>query len=386
MKFLFTCQGYRGLQSADFVPDGVCALVGANGSGKSTLLSALEFLGSLFSRTTQSAIALDGGHWGLLNLDAQSQAVEMVLNLDCQEWYVRLTPHAPGNYSLHEHIRSETGEDLLNPMVSDISRRTYRGTELRRGDGTFLRLAWDLLGDPEISDLVNFIQNIRTYRHYRLSQLREHGSRADSGLRLQREGENLFAVLRNWRDQRDLKSSYDFVIESLRAAFPDFFEDFEFYGDAQTVSGKVYLQGIREAMPVSFIPDGLLVAMVHLAAVAGAPARSFVAIDDFENYLHPFAIRSLIESIRGLAAQRDLCVLMATHSPVVLDEFRMEPFRVFVMDFEPPNKPIPLNDLRDPEWLSHFSLGDLYSKLEFGARLPRPATTETADTTMRNGS
>jgi predicted ATPase len=123
-------------------------------------------------------------------------------------------------------------------------------------------------------------------------------------------------------------------------------------------------------MPVAFIPDGLLVAILPLVAVAGAPKRSFVAMDDFENYLHPFAIRSLIESIRGLTAQRDLCVLMATHSPVVLDEFRNEPSQVYVMDFEPPNKPIRLSHLRDPEWLTQFSLGDLYSRLEFGARLP----------------
>jgi predicted ATPase len=175
------------------------------------------------------------------------------------------------------------------------------------------------------------------------------------------------------------------VIESLRAAFPDFFEDFEFYGDAQTVRAKVYLKGIPEAMPVSFIPDGLLVAMLHLAAVGGSPSRAFVAIDDFENYLHPFAIRSLIESIRGFAAQRDLCVLIATHSPVVLDEYRTEPDRVFVMDIEPHDKPIQLNHLRDAEWLSHFSLGDLYSKLEFGARLPRAEASDTSDTTMRNG-
>ena len=75
-------------------------------------------------------------------------------------------------------------------------------------------------------------------------------------------------------------------------------------------------------MPASFIPDGLLIAILHLAAIAGAPVRSFVALDDFENYLHPFAIRSLVESIRGLAEQRDLCVLIATRRPVVLDEFR----------------------------------------------------------------
>ncbi|MBS0203667.1 MAG: ATP-binding protein [Planctomycetes bacterium] len=385
MQFLFACRDYRGLAGyVDFKPDGVCVLVGANGSGKSTLLSALEFLKNLFQRTTQSAVALDGGHWGLVNFKATDKPL-LLVNLADQQWDLELSPDSFGSYSLYEHIRNGS-EELLDLAVSNVSRMSYHGTELTRGEGSFFKLAWDLHQDTAIADLVNFIQNIRTYRHYRLSQLRDHGSRADSGLRLTREGENLFTVLRNWRDQRAFRPSYDFVIESLRAAFPDFFEDFEFYGDAQTVRTKVYLKGIPEAMPVSLIPDGLLVAMLHLAAIGGSPSRSFVAIDDFENYLHPFAIRSLIESIRGIAALRDLCVLIATHSPVVLDEFRTEPERVFVMDFETPNKPIQLNHLRDPEWLSHFSLGDLYSKLEFGARLPRAEASETGDSTMRNGT
>ena len=107
-----------------------------------------------------------------------------------------------------------------------------------------------------------------------------------------------------------------------------------------------------------------------MTAVAGSPGQSFDAIDDFENYLHPYAIRSLIESFRSWADRRDVCILIATHSPVALDEFRTDPTIVFVMDLEPPNKPIPLQFLRDPEWLKNFSLGDLYSQLEFGARKP----------------
>lgn len=370
MKFLFHCREYRGLRSVLFQPEGVCALVGANGSGKSSLLSAFEFMRNLYLRPTRSAISLDGGHWGLKNLSAKSSSVDLLLNLDGKEWRIELSLFgASEGYLLYEGARSGTGE-LLNTPGPNLSRVCYRSTELQRGEGSLLKLAWELFHDPEIADLIEFIQSIRTHRHYRLSELREHGSRNDSEIALQRHGENLFAVLRNWRDRREWRGSYDFVIDSLRAAFPDFFEDLDFYGDAQTVRAKVYLQGIPEAMPLSFIPDGLLVAMLHLAAIAGSPGHSFVSIDDFENYLHPFAIRSLIESIRGLSAQRDLCVLIVTHSPVVLDEFRNEPSQVYVMDFEPPNKPIRLSDLRDAEWLTHFSLGDLYSRLEFGARLP----------------
>ncbi len=380
MKLLIWCRNYRGLPSVGFQPSGVCALVGANGSGKSTLLSAFEFLRNLFLRSTQSAISLDGGHWGLRNLNSNPDApVWIGVNLDGKEWRIELSLLGTnGECFLHEGIWS--GNENLIDVTSNIEHFRYRDSELTRGDGSALRLVWDLFHDPAIEDIVNFVRSIRTYRHYHLSQLREHGSRVDSDLYLLRHGQNLFAVLRNWRDRRDLRPSYDFVIESLRAAFPNFFDDLDFYGDAQTVRAKVYLQGVPEPMPLTFVPDGLLVSMLHLVAVAGSPGKSFVAIDDFENYLHPFAIRSLIESIRAWGERRDLCVLLVTHSPVVLDEFRSQPEQVFVMDLDPPNKPIPLDVLRDPEWLAHFSLGNLYSHLEFGSRLPSVQTTTTVTT------
>ena len=380
MKFQFFLQNYRGLRKSDFAPEGVCALVGANGSGKSTLFAALEFLRNLYLRPTNSAIHLDGGHWGLRNL-AVPVGDDVVLTLVFEQvtWIVILRSGGAANEFLLDErleIMSIGGGDFILGW-SSLSHFQFRGTSHKRGEGSALKLVWEMseeTEEPELKALVQFIRSIRTYRHYALDQLRENGSRVDADLSLSRRGENLFAILRNWRDKRDLRASYDFVIEGLRAAFPDFFDDIEFYGDSQTIRAKVYLQGVPEPMPLTFVPDGLLVAMLHLAAVAGSPGPSFVAIDDFENFLHPFALRSLVESIRNWSDHRDLCVVLATHSPVVLDQFRADPTHVFVMEVDQKEKPIRLDYLRDPEWLSHFSLGDLYSQLEFGARLPAAET------------
>ena len=378
MKFFFSCSNYRGLQCAEFEPNGVCALVGPNGSGKSTLLAAFEFTRNLYLRSTNSAISLDGGHWGLRNLNALSaDPLALCVRLESDDWRLELNPGGSANeLSLNERSGCGGVANLLEPS-SDTHFR-FRGAEIRRGEGSTLRLAYEVTGDPELERLVKFIRSLRTYRHYHLFQLRENGSRVDSDLYLMQQGDNLFATLRNWRDRRDYRVCYDFVVDGLRAAFPNFFEDLEFYGDAQTIRAKVYLRDLPEPMPLTFVPDGLLVAMLHLAAVAGSPGHSFIAIDDFENYLHPYAIRSLIENIRGWADRRDLSVLLATHSPVVLDEFRTDPSRVFVIDSESPSKPIALAHLRDPEWLAHFSLGDLYSQLEFGARMPLTPSESTA--------
>jgi predicted ATPase len=87
-----------------------------------------------------------------------------------------------------------------------------------------------------------------------------------------------------------------------------------------------------------------------------------------ENALHPHAIRSLTSTIREIANKRNLTVVLSTHSPVLLDEFRDDPASVHVLGSDVNNEVTPLSELRDPDWLAHFSLGALYSEQEFGAR------------------
>ena len=104
-------------------------------------------------------------------------------------------------------------------------------------------------------------------------------------------------------------------------------------------------------------------------AVAGAKPGTLVLIDEFENSLHPYAIRQLVRAMREWAAKRDLTIVLAGHSAALLDEFREDPSRVFVMELPQPGQPpMPrrLTDYHDPEWLKHFSLGELYRHEEFG--------------------
>ena len=65
-----------------------------------------------------------------------------------------------------------------------------------------------------------------------------------------------------------------------------------------------------------------------------------VAVDDFGNDLHPFAIRALTEALRDWAEERQLVVCLASHSPVLLDEFKEEPGSVFVMEHGLENRPV----------------------------------------------
>jgi predicted ATPase len=194
------------------------------------------------------------------------------------------------------------------------------------------------------------------------------GSQHSSDLFLDPTGQNVFTVLRNWSLQRETRPRFQFVIDGLREAFPGF-EELDVEQAGTTVTVAVHRAGGRK-LPIAQESTGFLGAMLHLTAIASAGPGSVVAIDQIEDSLHPEIIRCLLRCAGRWAARHRLCVLLATHSPVVLDQFKEEPEHVFVMEPGREEQPARLDELHDPEWLAHFSLGDLYAHDEFGAQRP----------------
>ena len=107
--------------------------------------------------------------------------------------------------------------------------------------------------------------------------------------------------------------------------------------------------------------------LLQLTAVVGARPNAIIAFDEMENQLHPHAIRSLLKAMREQAAQRDLTIIITSHSPVVMNAFRNEPQQFFVLQPDADRTPVPLTELHDEDWLAAFSLGDLYDRLDFAA-------------------
>lgn len=220
----------------------------------------------------------------------------------------------------------------------------------------------------DVAPLPRALGAYRLYRGYSLRDLRVHGSQVSSEVALQPSGLNVFSLLRNWRDTRANQPKYDFVLEGLREAFPECFADLEFESAGQTVAARLFPPKSSTSIGSYFAPEGWLVGLLHLAAVASAVDGGVVAIDEFENSLHPYAIRALLEVIEDYVGDHQLTLVTATHSPVLIDQFKARPSNLLVLDPTEPVLPVPLDKLRDPEWLEHFSLGDLYSRGEFGAQ------------------
>jgi len=348
MGFHLQIKNYRVIRSVDLEADGVCVLVGPNGSGKSTLLSAIEFLKDVLEWGLDKALNLSGGSWGFTPIDSpKDKMTQFIIEIVDLIWEIMAITNRGGIDSL------EKIKDKNFPAVS--SRLKFRVSSLQR---IYADLDKD---DEDIGVFVSVLTKYQHYSDYRLWSLRKSGSLAGNETNLQSDGQNAFSVLRNWYNSKPLRERYNFVIETLRDVFP-FFGDLDFESAGQTVSIRTYPPDSDKPVPIYFISNGFLTALLHLMAVCSAPDGGIVGIDEPENGLHPYAIKTIIEAFRDRAEERNLTVLLATHSPFILNEFKEEPHRVFVMDQHQDEQLVRLDKIRDPEWLKYFALGDLYGR------------------------
>lgn len=373
MGFTLEVENYRALRKVRWSPSGVCAITGPNGSGKTTLLSVLEFLRHFLQRGAKAAIEYSGGTAGLLNQFAgRDDAIRIQLTHSEGTWSV-LPTLAPPSLTIGEVISFK--DETVASWVPGMKATVIRGKEYRYLDVSLLERTRELLEEPleVVNALHRLVTGYRLYEQPRVLDLRRAGSKVSSDTELSSLGENAFSVLRNWKaGLREHEERWTFVRSGLRECFPELFDDLEFEVAGQTVTVRLYFRGLREPVDVFSAPHGLLVVLIHLCAVASTPDHGALAIDEPENGLHPFAIRTLLELMRSRAQARDLTILLATHSPVVLNTFNTEPNRVYVMEPGHEVLPVPLDEHSDPGWLSHFALGDLYSDQAFGAQRHPP--------------
>jgi predicted ATPase len=366
-------QNFAALRAVDFeIPAGVSAVVGPNGSGKSTLLNTLELFRHMYADGLLNALGHRyGGASEIRNYDATpDDAILLGLAVDDVTWHVEprvsgaaVDPASREVLSIGDEVKLRR-EALANAAV-------YAGRRLGVGEQLAIRVAIeDALVDDAVVRWHSFVQRVSVYHSYtyRLYDLVRSGSQASPDLRLHVSGLNAFSVLRNWSTQRSHKARYGFVCNSLRRIYPDHFREFDFQLAGQTVTLQVVGQG-REDRTVQIAQEstGFAMALLSLCAVASGQPGGLIAIDEIENSLHPAAIARLFACIEEYAAENDLRVLIATHSPVVLDQFRETPANVFVMQPGETSLPVALDRLFDDDWLKQFSLGRLYTGLEYGA-------------------
>jgi energy-coupling factor transporter ATP-binding protein EcfA2 len=349
-------------------------VAGANGAGKTTLLRVLQLVRSAYQAGVEDALRLVGASY-LRRVGAPPSApVHLELQVGDVHWTLDLPVEGMSIHPYYGEQLTRAGDVVLRaPMFGD---KWFLGSQ-RRGRDEWrcgLRWLWDHDNPEWLSPLVELVRGVRVYESYWLNQVREVRDTGDRDSYLHGTGRNLWAVLQNWKGApKKFRDQYAWVMNVMRQAFPDVVHELEFDVLGGVVQGRLYAPGAtaaEEGIPTHLAADGVLTGFLHLTAVAGARDGSVVAFDEVENQLHPHAIRVILAAMRELAEERGLTIVLTTHSPVVMDEFKGHEDQFYVMESGRSPLPIPLNELRDPGWLANFSLGRLYERAGFAA--PRP--------------
>ncbi len=351
------------------IPTGMCVLVGPNGSGKSTLLRAWEFLVNYALRGLNYAVQESGGLAGLRHFDAGDASIRFDVRSPFTTWSVEV----PFSGSVPERLPREELE-ARGTLVASFAAAEFRGTFLgapatrARGESMVVKYldTREAQADVADGDGINLEARVYCPLRFDLASLRRNGSPVDSAVSLAEDGSSVWSVLRNWRDKRETRAQYDFVVSAMRDAFGATFEDLEFEFTAQLVSGRVIVPARKESVPFHLFSDGWLTGLLLLCAVASVRPGELLAIDEPENSLHPHAIRAMLRHMGEWVTARRASLILATHSPVVLNQFD-DRSRVFVIEPDHATVPVPLDQHPNAEWLSHFAVGDAYANEEVGA-------------------
>lgn len=374
-RFTIKAQNFRVLERLDWSPEGVCLLSGANGAGKSTVLDALQFLRTLFMRGREAAFLKVGARYFRNVGVPESEPVVFELRVADLVWKLRMPMAAAG-------IKGSFGEELYRAGQL-VLRAEMFGREWQLGekhlpldqDRCCAKVLWDRGGDEEwMIPLFNTVGGIRVYEPFDLGKVKRSDSVELFQNLLSTDGANLWSVLAHWKTAAiRSEGRFEWVMATAREAFPGQISTVEF----EQGLPMLYPPGTSDpdrGLPPGRAADGLIAGLLHLTAIAGASSGSLFAFDEIENHLHPHAIRTLLASIRERADAQGLTVVLTTHSPVVMNQFRDDLEHVFVLERSDPSRtlPIAVTELHTEEWLAQAKLGTLYERLAFGSPLAKP--------------
>jgi predicted ATPase len=218
------------------------------------------------------------------------------------------------------------------------SERHFRSiiNQLKRGDRQPKRKRYCSFLDPGISTIVDsspqaryfrdLIQSIRRY-DLLLNELRADQKVSDSR-QLTTAGQNMPSVLRYLASNPERENAMNRIMTTLGEISPHV----ETMRPKSLRTGKEFVEFVESAMGRGVesweSSDGTLRALAILLALETHHGNSTILIEEPEQNLHPWAVRSIIDHIRQVIEERSIQVIITTHSQQVLE--RVYPEEVLV--------------------------------------------------------
>ncbi len=350
-------------------------LVGINGTGKSNFIKAIRLLQEGIKGNFEKLFSHQwGGFSGscnFINPDAyeikisyhfdgeqlEKSAISSLPNIEKEVYSVLYTitikKIGSSNYDLFEELL--VNEDNIN---TDFSEKSDDSHELHL---SHLRE----LGSWYPFFLKKAIEQISIYDYFDTSfdgEIRQL-SPYYSENQLLSNGKNLTALLSSLN--ANSVKAYDKIIEEFKNVNANF-KELVF---TTPMAGKSLMslkeKNLDRAITIEQISDGTLRYLLLLSIFYNPNRGSVVCIDEPEAGLHPDMINGIARGIK-YAAQNGTQMIVATHSPLLLNAFELEDLIIFEKDEDNQTVVKTKSEEDFPDWEGEFLTGQMWLRGELG--------------------
>jgi predicted ATPase len=369
-----TIKNYKSLRNVTFEPGNFSVLVGPNGAGKSNLADALDFLANVYRDGLEMAIQRKGGYENILyrkqRRTKSALEFEVVVEgvatdfLHIHSYWEHPVPAGFPNDVLYQvthyfsvGAKSENIDSdfsiLKEELALQIAQTQVTAFRIKRHTSSLsssLIKATDPLSETmlrsvqsisenELNKQINdklqslFIHNIYLNGATRVLNLRLGSSRIYSvsplmarqpgtptpNVEITQHGDNLPALV-DWL-QKNVPEKWEQLIEAMQTILPSL-DDIKVEYIYNQKLGLFFSENSQgRPWNMEIVSDGTLLSLATLCAAAD-PRQSITVIEEPENSLHPWALRTLIRQFRKFS--QDKQIILTTHSPTLIDMLRPE--------------------------------------------------------------
>ncbi len=353
-------------------------LIGANGAGKSNFIEIFKMLMSITKKGFSKFILERGGADNFLfNGPKVTSKIKMEFDFtptpysrlkDSNFYRFELTPTVDEKFLIYEQhsclenkLRSYEGPSEESCLYDEPNKLSVK----------------DLNKKGVEYNIYKSISNCMVYHFHDTgpSSLMRRSRIIEDHHKLREDAANIAPFLLSLKtkkvDERTLsvsKSKYEYynnykrIIEAIRLVIP-FFDDFRLDVKKLGESEKVRLSwnqiGSDFPMQPYHLSDGSIRFICLITALLQPHPPSTIIIDEPELGLHPEAIMILAELIQAAAKRTQ--VIVATQSPLLIDQFNIED--IIVVNRE--NEASTFKRLKEKDfsvWLENYSVGELWTK------------------------
>ena len=323
---------YKSLRNVAIEPTPLSVFVGPNAAGKTNLADALDFLGHAYAWGLEKAVRYKGGYENICFRAERPASDPIQFRVACKiagnselfpndleardiEHYFELRPNSRGAAASYK-LENEKLVDLSSAGGGFRSTYQLRERVFRKGLVSEDEFVLPHLGRWERG----FAKSFGSLRVFQLDprSCRESGIPSPNP-DLDRSGRNLPVALDHLKKEHP--EEFARVLDMARRVMPTL-EDIE-TGWTHTRSLALFLRerGVLQPWTSEDVSVGTLQTIALLVA-AFDPGTPLVVIEEPENSVHPWALRTLAEAFR-LASEKKQ-ILLTTHSPILIDQLKPE--------------------------------------------------------------